>query len=326
MKIIALEESFDTKSSLALRGQRPRGAKYVFETSAEITGQDVHKAGLDIGPGRIAAMDEAGVDMHVLSFSCAQIPDPQLSIRIMNEANDEAAKAVEKYPSRFKAFAALPLADPKAAVQEFKRALEKLGFVGGFVCGAINGEFLDNEKYWPVLECAEAHKAPIYVHPYFPLPSVVESYFKGREELCGPEWGFMIDASCHFMRMLTAGIFDRFPKLTIILGHLGESIPYNLDRINNRLRAYARAAKLKKSPADYIRQNMVVTTSGNFSAPSLLCALSTIGIDNILFSVDWPHESHKVAMDFLKHLPVDKPDLEKIAYKNAVRVLNLNNI
>ncbi len=326
MKIIALEEGFGTHSALQLKAPMPSWAQYILPTSAGNIGQDVNKANLDLGAGRLAAMDAAGVDMQVLSFSCAQIADAKTSVRIMREANDQAAKAVRQYPSRFNAFAALPLAAPKAAVKEFERAVDQLGFVGGFVCGSINGEFLDNQKYWPVLECAQAHNAPIYVHPYFPLPAFMKTYLKGREELGGPEWGFMVDASCHFLRLLTAGIFDRFPKLKIILGHLGESIPYNLDRINNRLRMYAKAAKLKRQPADYIRQNMLVTTSGNFSTPSLLCALGTIGIDKILFSVDWPHESHKVAVDFLKHLPVNQPDLEKIAYKNAVRELSLKNI
>lgn len=323
MKIIALEEGFYTKSLLKLNKSVNPGMKYTMKTSAELIGGDVDKASLDLGEGRIAVMDESGIDMQVLSFNGAQMPDAKSSIRIMSEANDEAAKAVKKYPSRFSAFAALPLADPKAAVREFERALTKLGFVGGFVAGSINGEFLDDKKYWPVLECAEAHRVPIYVHPLFPLPSMMNTYFKGREELSGPEWGFMVDASCHFLRMLTAGIFDVFPKLTIILGHLGESIPYNLDRINSRLRAFAKEKKLKRSPADYIRENMVVTTSGNFSAPSVLCAISTIGVDNILFSADWPNESNATAVDFLKHLPVSKPDLEKIAYKNAARVLNL---
>lgn len=325
MKIIALEEGFYTESVLKLKKNFPDGARYTMKTSSELIGGDVDKASLDLGEGRIAVMDEAGIDMQVLSFNGGQIPDAGTSINIMREANDVAADAIKKYPSRFSSFAALPLADPKEAVKEFERALTKLGFVGGFVAGSINGEFLDNKKFWPVLECAEAHDAPIYVHPLFPLPGLVETYFKDREELCGPEWGFMVDASCHFLRMLTAGIFDEFPKLKIILGHLGESIPYNLDRIDNRLRAYAKEKKLKRSPAEYIRENMVVTTSGNFSAPSVLCAISTIGVDNILFSADWPNESNITAVDFLRHLPVSKPDLEKIAYKNAVRVLHLQN-
>lgn len=323
MKIITLEEGFFTQSLLNIGvTDNPVWKKYTMQRSAELIGGDVNKAYLDLGKGRLAAMDEAGVDMQVLSFSGNQIPDAKTSIRIMSEANDEAAKAVRKYPSRFAAFASLPLADPKAAVAEFERALTKLGFVGGFVCGTVNGEFLDDKKYWPVFECAESHNAPIYLHPSFPLSSMMQTYFKGREELSGPEWGFMVDASCHFMRLITAGVFDRFPKLKIILGHLGESIPYNLDRINNRLAAYAKA-KLKRSVAEYIRENMVVTTSGNFSAPSVLCAAATIGIDNILFSADWPNESNKVAVDFLKHLPLGKPDIEKIAYRNAERVLKL---
>ncbi|HPM42712.1 MAG TPA: amidohydrolase family protein [Candidatus Omnitrophota bacterium] len=326
MKIIALEEGFYTKSLLELKPKFPGGAKYTMRTSAEIIGGDVDKASLDLGEGRIAAMDEAGIDMQVLSFNGGQLPDVKTSIRIMTEANDAAAETVRKYPSRFSAFAALPLADPEAAAKEFERALTKLGFVGGFVAGSINGEFLDSEKFRPVLECAQAHSAPIYIHPLFPLPSLIQTYFKGREELSGPEWGFMVDASCHFLRMLTAGVFDVFPKLTIILGHLGESIPYNLDRIDSRLRAYVKEKKLKRSPADYIRQNMVVTTSGNFSAPSVLCAISTIGVDNVLFSADWPNESNMTAVDFLKHLPVSKPDLEKIACGNAARVLKLKNI
>lgn len=323
MRIIALEEGFYTRSVVKYAKKEAVQGKFTMQTSAEKIGGNVMEAYLDLGKGRIAAMDEAGIDMQALSFSSAQIPDAKTSIRIMSEANDAAAEAVKKYPSRFTAFASLPLADPKAAVAEFERALTKLGFVGGFVCGTIHGEFLDQKKFWPVLECAEAHHAPIYLHPLFPLSSMMQTYFKGREELCGPEWGFMVDASCHFLRLLTAGVFDVFPKLTIILGHLGESIPYNLDRIDNRLSAFAKAKKLKKSPADYLRENMVVTTSGNFSAPSVLCAISTIGVDNVLFSADWPNESNKAAVDFLRHLPVSKPDLEKIAYKNAERVLGL---
>ena len=244
------------------------------------------------------------------------------SLAIMQEGNDRAAEAIQRYPGRFSAFASLPLADPAAAVAEFERALSSLGFVGGFVAGTINGEFLDHPKFWPVLECAQAHDVPIYLHPYFPLPGLMDSYFKGREELGGPEWGFMIDASCHFMRLVTSGTFDQFPRLRIILGHLGESIPYNLQRICNRLSAFGKD-NLRKPLEDYFRENLVVTTSGNFSVPSLMCAINTIGIDNVLFSVDWPNESNKVAMEFLEHLPISRTDLERIAHRNAERILRV---
>jgi predicted TIM-barrel fold metal-dependent hydrolase len=323
MKIIALEEGFLTQSVLKLIADSSSSDAYTMKTSAAFVGTDVIEAYLDLGEGRIAAMDEAGIDMQVLSFSAPQIADTEAAARVMAEANDEAAKAVKQYPSRFAAFAALAATDPKAAVAEFERALTKLGFVGGFICGSINGEFLDDKKYWPILECAEAHHAPIYLHPYYPLPALMQTYFKGREELSAPVWGFMVDASCHFLRLLTAGVFDQFPELKIILGHLGESIPYNLDRINSRLSAFAQD-KLQRSPSDYIRDNLVITTSGNFSPQSVLCAIGTIGVDNILFSADWPNESNRTAVDFLRHLPIGKTDLEKIAHENAERVLGLN--
>ena len=323
MRIIALEEEFVTKNLMKKIAGNMTDFKYTFQTSSEIIGEDMGKAFVDLGEKRVAAMDEAGIDIQVLSFCAPQLKDPGRSIELMKEGNDLAAEAMKRHPTRFSSFAALPFVDSQAAVAEFDRAMDKLGFVGGFLAGTINGEFLDNEKFWPVLECIQAHDAPIYLHPYFPLPGLMESYFKGREELGGPEWGFMIDASSHFMRLVTSGTFDQFPRLKIILGHLGESIPYNLHRIGNRLSAYAKAKPLKKPVEDYFRENMAVTTSGNFSIPSLMCAINTIGIDNVMFSVDWPNESNKVAVDFLKHLPVAKPDLEKITHKNAERILKL---
>lgn len=325
MKIIALEEGFLTDNALKLMTQANQSFQDIYDmrASAVTIGEDPIKAYLDIGEGRIKAMDEGGVDMNVLSLSCPQLPDIDLAIQITTEANNKAADAVKKYPARFASFAALPCTDPKAAVAEFDRAVNKLGLVGGFICGSINGEFLDNKKYWPILEFAEAHNVPIYLHPFFPISSVTNTYFKDHEELTGPVWGFMFDASTHFLRMLAGGVFDAFPKLKIILGHLGESIPYNLDRINKHLMLYAKEKKFKKTPADYMRDNLVVTTSGNFSPQSVLCAATTIGIDNILFSIDWPDESNKVAVDFLKHLPLSDPDIEKIAYKNAERVLKI---
>ncbi len=323
LRIITLEEGFTTPGLSALGPDPNPGRKFTMRTSSEILGRDVDEASLELGEQRIAAMDAAGIDLQVLSFNGPQVPDPALSVRLMAEANEAAAEAMRRYPGRFSALAALPLADPAAAVREFDRALTQLGFVGGFVAGSINGEFLDQEKFYPVLELAEARGVPIYLHPYFPLPALMQTYFRGREELSGPEWGFMVDASSHFLRLVTAGVFDRFPKLTVLLGHLGESIPYNLDRINSRLRAWVQERKLQRTPAEYIRENLVVTTSGNFSSPSLLCALTTLGADNILFSADYPNESNLEAVDFLLHLPVARTDLEKIAHKNAERVLRL---
>ena len=322
MRIIALEEEFITNKVMQEIGGSSQ-FHYTLETSSEIIGQSLESAFVDLGANRIAAMDEAGIDLQVLSFAAPQVSDPVRSVEMMTEANNSAFEAVKSYPTRFSAFASLPLASPDAASDELERCLNSLGFAGAFIAGSINGEFLDHPKFRPVLECAQANECPIYLHPYFPLPGLMESYFKGREELGGPEWGFMIDASCHFLRLVTSGTFDRFPDLKIILGHLGESIPYNLDRIVNRLRAYAEGKRLKKPVGDYFRENLVVTTSGNFSVPSLMCAINTIGIDNVMFSVDWPNESNKAGVDFLNHIPISKTDLEKIAHRNAERILKI---
>ncbi|MDQ7825414.1 MAG: amidohydrolase family protein [Candidatus Eremiobacteraeota bacterium] len=322
MKIIALEEGFVTEKVTGSLTDTDV-VKMTIDASAELIGTDVIKAYLDLGEGRIAAMDEAGITMQVLSYSGPHISDAEEALRRATEANNLAAEAVKRHPERFAAFATLPLGDPKAAVAEFERTVTRLGFVGALISGTVSGEFLDDRKYWPVFECAQALNVPIYLHPGFPLPSLMETYFKGHEELAAPVWGFMVDASCHFLRILAAGVFDHFPGLRIILGHLGESIPYNLERIDNRLSLFARQRKLKKSPAEYIREHMLVTTSGNFSPQSVLCAIGTIGVDNVLFSVDWPNESNRAGVDFLTHLPVSRPDLEKIAWKNARRVLGL---
>ena len=321
MKIIALEEEFIPDSFKDMTTKVFQENKYTYEASNQIIEKDVIDAMLDLGDEHLAAMDEAGIDLQILSALIPQITTDNEALKsVIEEGNNKAAEAIKKNPTRYSAFAGLPFVDPKAALTEFEKCI-KSGFVGAILYGSINGDFFDNKKYWPILEFAEANNKPIYLHPCYPVPGMI-NYFKGREELSGPEWGFMIDASSHFMRMLTGGVFDQFPKLKVILGHLGESIPYNMERINNRLSAYTKE-KLKKSAAEYIRQNLFITTSGNFSTPSLLCAMGTIGVDNILFSVDWPNESNKKAVEFLKHLPVSEPDLEKIAYKNAIRIFNL---
>ena len=323
MKIIALEEGYLIQNAMEIFfASSDKNDKYTFKTSENIIGGNVLDAYLDMGEGRIAAMDDSGIDMQVLSYSGSQIIDPETALRIMMEADDAATEAINEYPDRFAAFTALQMVDPEAAVREFERTLNIPGFVGGFICGTIGGEFLDDRKYWPIFECAQAHNAPIYLHPFNPLSAFTNSYLKGHAELMAPVWGFMVDAGTHFMRLLTSGVFDAFPNLKIILGHLGESIPYNLDRINNRLSVFAKE-NLKRSAADYIRDNLVVTTSGNFQFQSLLCAVNTLGVDNVLFSADWPNESNKEAVDFLMHLPVGSNDIEKIAFKNAERVLGL---
>jgi 2,3-dihydroxybenzoate decarboxylase len=164
---------------------------------------------------------------------------------------------------------------------------------------------------------------PIYLHPSRPQSAVMQAYFDGYEELALAAWGFGIETGVHFLRLLFAGVLDAFPDLKFILGHLGEGLPFMLHRINDQTRLAAARRGLKKAPAQYLTENLVVTCSGNFSAPAFLCTVSALGVDNVLFSVDWPYESNAAAVDFLLHQPLAPRDLEKIAHLNAERILRL---
>jgi predicted TIM-barrel fold metal-dependent hydrolase len=164
---------------------------------------------------------------------------------------------------------------------------------------------------------------PIYLHPSKPHPAVMQAYFDGYPELALAAWGFGIDTGAHFLRLVFAGVFDAFPRLTFILGHLGEGLPFMLHRINDQTQLAARRRGLKRMPAQYLTENLVVTCNGNFSAPAFICTVTALGIDNVLFSVDWPYESNVAAVDFLKRQPLEQHDIEKVAHLNAERVLRL---
>jgi len=189
--------------------------------------------------------------------------------------------------------------------------------------GHTRGEFLDDRKYWVIFERAQALEVPIYLHPTLPHPDVVRAYFGGYEELARAGWGFMIDTSCHFLRIMFSGLFDAYPKLQIILGHLGEALPFAMHRLHDHTYRAAGRRGLKKTPLEYLRDNLLVTTSGNWYEPAFLCTLLALGADRILFAVDWPYEPNRTGVEFLKRLALSDADREKIAHANAERVLRL---
>ena len=172
--------------------------------------------------------------------------------------------------------------------------------------GTTRGSFLDDKSFWCLLECAQGLGVPIYLHPSPPLPGVMKGYFAGYEELALAAWGFGIETGAHFLRLIFAGVFDAFPKLTFILGHLGEGLPFMLHRIDDQTRLAAARRGLKRTPAEYLTENLVVTLSGNFSAPAFACTVAALGVDNVLFSVDWPYESNVAAVEFLKRQPLSR--------------------
>lgn len=321
MKIIALEEHFIAPQE---EQNLPPGA-HRGNDREKLLGFDVVAALLDLGDARIAAMDAAGIDLQVLSHNQpgCQALDAGSAVPMAREVNDLLFQAIKARPTRFAGFAALPTADPGAAVKELDRAISRLGFKGAMINGHTRGTFLDDTKYWPIFECAQALRVPIYLHPTTPHPAVQKAYFEGYEELALAAWGFGIDTGAHFLRLVFAGVFDAFPDLTFILGHLGEGLPFMLHRINDQTRLAAARRGLERAPAQYLTDNLVVTCSGNFSTPAFLCTTMALGVDNVLFSVDWPYESNSAAVDFLMRQPLGAGDMEKVAHLNAERVLRL---
>jgi predicted TIM-barrel fold metal-dependent hydrolase len=270
-------------------------------------------------------MDAAGVDVQVLSFGS---PGPQafaadVAVPMARDANDRLFQAVQSHPTRFAGFAAVPTADPEKAAQELERCVTKLGFKGAMIHSHQQGEFLDSKKYRTIFHCAERLGVPIYLHPALPHPQVVKAYFEGYEELARAPWGFAVDTSCHFLRLVFSGLFDDCPKLKIILGHLGEGIPFAMHRLDTHARAAAERRGLKKTPLQYLKDNLVVTTSGSWYEPAFVCTLLAMGIDSMLFAIDWPYESNKVGMEFFNKLSLNDTDKHKLAHGNAEKLLRL---
>lgn len=320
MRIIALEEHFTLPS-----GDRTPPGSHPGNDREVITGVPTAAALLDLGAGRLAAMDEAGIDMQVLSLNQpgCQLLEGDAALATAIEANDHLAAAVRRHPDRFAGFAAIPSFDPGAGALELRRCVVELGFGGGVINGHSRGRFLDDPHFWPIFEAAHELGVPIYLHPSTPHPGAMAAYFKGYEELAYAAWGFALDTCSHFMRLVFAGVFDRYPRLKIILGHLGEGLPFWLHRANDHTRLAAARRGLKKDLAGYLRENLVVTCSGNFSVPAMLCTIMALGIDNVMFAVDWPYETNRDGVAFLKSLPIGPADMEKIAGRNAGILLGL---
>ncbi len=326
MRVITLEDHFATPMDRGLIA-KPTGARArMLEQLDERVGYSIEDGLLDLGEMRLAHMDRAGIDFQVISLTQpgAQGYDAATAVPLARDANDRLHEAIKKHPTRFGGFATFATADPAESVKELERCVTKLGFKGALVSGSTRGEFLDDKKYWGIFECAEALGVPFYIHPGPPHPLAIKAYFEGPvDPMARAAWGFAIDAGTHFLRIAMAGVLDRFPRLTFILGHLGEGIPFVLERMNSHTERACKAAGLKKNIKQYMCENVMVTTSGNFAVPSLLCTLMTLGAERIMFSVDWPYEKNEWGQEYLKQLPVSPEDLAKITHLNAERVLKL---
>ena len=323
MRIITLEEHITTPAIVNSSSNEQGGG---LMSNPYI--QSLHAKLLDVGEGRLADMDASGISMQVLSISASVIDkmEPSAAQALARDANDILAAAVKAHPDRFAAFATLALQEPEKAAAELERCVRQLGFKGVMVNGTINGQFLDDPKFTPFFEAAEALGVPIYLHPAPPPQPVMDAYFSGLPGQLGfalatGGWGWHVETGLHSLRLIIGGIFDRFPSLKIIIGHMGENLPFSIARAQA---VFERTAlNLQRPFSEYFHDHFYLTTSGYFTIPPFLCMLQVVGVDRILFSVDYPFSPIAVGCKFLDNLPISSEDLEKIAHSNAEKLLKL---
>ncbi len=280
---------------------------------------------------RIAQMDELGIEVMVLSLGSdgAQgIADSSKATLIAQEANDALAGIVARQPNRFAGFAAVAMQDPRGAADEAERCVRQLGFRGVLVNGYSDmpdgsGAYYDAPDYIEFWERIAELEVPFYLHPRNPLAANAGIY-NGREELLGPSWAFAVETGTHALRLITSGLFDRVPQLQIILGHMGEQLPFAMARLEQRI-SHDPKVKLKRSPRRVFRENFHITTSGNYHTPSLLGAMLELGADRVMFSTDYPFEQMRDAAEWFDALAISEADRMKIGRTNAETLLRLGD-
>ncbi len=285
---------------------------------------------LDLGDGRLKEMDAAGIDMQVLSLSDPgyELFDAPEATAMVRKNNDELSRVIKKYPDRFIGLAALAPQDPGEAADELERSIKELGFRGAKINSNIRGEYLDDPKYWAIFERAEKLDVPIYLHPMVPAPSMLKPYAAYGGGLAGPSLGYAAETALHALLLIYSGVFDQYPRLKIILGHLGEGLPFWLHRINlGWLEPFSPGEsrpKCVKKPSEYIKTNFIMTTSGMFFPPAFLCVYLALGADNMAFAVDHPYAENKSAGQFMEKISICDSDKEKICHLNAERLFKLS--
>jgi predicted TIM-barrel fold metal-dependent hydrolase len=348
MKVVAFEEHYKTHAIAEANKANPIEQVYeMWQKLGRFPGdpsRGVPPGIYDLDDKRIAAMDEAGIDVQILSHTAPgpEELEPRLAVDLARQANDAAHATVTRYPDRFRAFATLPMRDPSAAVKELERTVRQLGFVGALINGHVNGHFLDDKVFWPVFECAAGLNVPIYLHPNRPPQPVVSAYYEGFNPivsgflaLAGVGWH--VDTGLHALRLILGGVFDAFPRLQIIVGHNFEILSWTSWRAT-----YAFPPKdtgLKGYIIDYLRQNFyggilagefsdqvpgAIDKSWNSAYQAYLAMVNTIGVDRTLFTTDTPYGSMKAARQCFDRMPIDENDKRKIAYLNAERLLGLS--
>ena len=340
MKIIAFEEHYTLP---AIADAHPNSPSKLFDVARG--GRGWPPPGIeDLGEGRIAAMDAAGIDVQILSnvpgVEAVEIPQ---AVELARQANDAVVAAAAEHPDRFLGFATLPMRDPDAAVTELERTVRDHGFVGALINGHVDGRYLDDQFFWPVFESAEALDVPIYLHPTVPPRPVIDAYYQGlapavSAKLAVAGLGWHIDTGIHCVRLILGGVFDRFPKLQVIVGHHFEALSWMAWRTDYSFPP--EESGLKRTIKEYLRENFyggilagefagiqpgATDPSWSLSFNAYQAMANVIGVDRVVFTADYPFANMEAGRKFLEQMPIPPVDREKIAHGNAERLLGLSN-
>jgi predicted TIM-barrel fold metal-dependent hydrolase len=325
-RVVALEEAF----------LHPR-VWDLFPDSLQRRYQPIRARLSDVGAERVRLMDAAGIDVQVLSHVQPGIQiladeNAELAIAVSREVNDWLAEMIAAHPTRFAGFAMLPTQSPGHAADELERTVRDLGFKGALINGHTNGRYLDDPLFDVLLGRAESLDVPIYIHPTDPPPAVSNMYYAPFEPALVPSWGWPVETGTHVLRLICAGVFDRHPNLKIIVGHMGELLPFCFTRLNVGLTMAgwllgpdAAQPSMRNNVGYYLRRNVFITSSGVFDVPVFDCARAMLGLGNLMFSVDYPFQDNYAAMEFLQRCDLAAEDKERFAHRTAENLLKLDN-
>jgi predicted TIM-barrel fold metal-dependent hydrolase len=314
-QVIAIEEHY-WDDELASHFEGPEGAR----------AGDLRSRLADLDELRLREMDESGIDVQVLSHGApsGQKLGTDKAVDLCRRVNDRLAEAIARHPTRFAGFGALPTIVPMAAADELERCVRELKFSGAMIHGLTDRRFLDDQRFSPILERAQELDAPLYLHPSFPHPDVMKAYYEDYAQdypqVIRAAWGYTVETATQAIRLILSGALERYPGLRLILGHLGETLPFLLWRIDQAL---SRPGHRELDFKGQFRRNFYISSSGFFSTPAFLCSMLELGVDRMMFAVDYPFVSNNPAIEWLNALPLADEDMTKFLSGNARRLLRL---
>jgi predicted TIM-barrel fold metal-dependent hydrolase len=321
----AIPEQMEAQRELVANTQEYDPDLFLWKVQTDPNGP-VHNRLIDLYEMRMREMDKYDVDMHLLALTSTgvQMMEADRAVAVAEIGNDRLHEAIQRYPDRFTGLATIAVQDPPRAVKEIERAIKKLKLNGIMINSHTNGEYLSEQKYWPILEAIEDLNVALYIHPRAPIPLMAKAY--RTDHLEHAIWGYQAETGLHGLRLITGAVFDQFPKLQVVLGHMGEGIPYwlyRLDFMYGRVKIDFGRRKLKLTPSEYFKRNFYITTSGMNWEPTLKFCIEAMGADRIMWAIDYPYQDHPDAVEFMDAARISEKDKQAIYHGNAERVFKI---